>query len=262
MNAALPVNPVLTIAFRDLLKFLRDPARIVSTLIFPAIFIAILGGSLDQNIGDEVGYDFLVFVFTGVFAQTVWQSTAAGIISLIEDRENDFSQEMFVAPISRYAIVFGKILGETSVSMCQALALLPLAVLLGVPLSLEKVIGLLVVALISCLFGGAFGVLVLSRLSSQRAANQIFPFILLPQFFTAGVFAPIKELPWYLEILSRISPLRYAVDLTRSVYYRGEPDASKVVLDGLAFNLAVIAALFVAFLVAGTWLFVRGERNR
>ena len=103
-------SAILAIAYRDLLKFLRDPLRLVSTLIFPVIFIGILGGSFEANLGTDFGYNYLVFTFTGVLAQTLFQSSAMGIVSLIEDRENDFSQEIFVSPISRYSIVLGKIL--------------------------------------------------------------------------------------------------------------------------------------------------------
>src|SRR6185503_176717 len=167
------LSPILAIAYRDLLKFLRDPVRIVSTLIFPAIFIAILGGSFQANLGEDAGYNFLIFTFTGIFAQTLFQSSASGIISLIEDRENDFSQEIFVSPISRYAIIFGKILGESLVSIAQGLAIVALGVVMGIPLSGPQLLGLMVVAIAVCLFGGSFGVLVLSNLSSQRAANQV-----------------------------------------------------------------------------------------
>jgi ABC-2 type transport system permease protein len=56
--------------------------------------------------------------------------------------------------------------------------------------------------------------------------------------------------------------MRYVVDLTRAVFYNGQPVYSKVVLQGADFNLAVIGAMFAAFLVIGTLLFVRRERNR
>ncbi|MCC7355879.1 MAG: ABC transporter permease [Anaerolineae bacterium] len=244
------------------MKFLRDPARIVATFIFPVIFIAALGGSLQANLGSTAGYDFLAFVFTGVFAQTIFQSAASGIISLIQDRENDFSQELFISPVSRYAIVFGKICGESLVALAQGLAIVVFGIIVGVPLAIPRIIALLPVAVVVSLFGGAFGVLVLSNLKSQQAADQVFTFIMLPQFFLAGVFNPIQVLPFYLDVLSRISPLRYAVDLARTVYYAGSPDYPKVVLGSLLFNVAVIAALFAVFLVVGTILFVRGERNR
>ena len=85
------INAILTIAFRDISKLLRDKTRIMASFIFPIIFIGVLGTSLQQNLGQGLGYNFLTFVFIGVLAQTLFQSTAAGIISLVEDRQNDFS---------------------------------------------------------------------------------------------------------------------------------------------------------------------------
>jgi ABC-2 type transport system permease protein len=255
-------NAILAISYRDFLKLLRDPARMVSTFVFPLIFIGILGGSLQANLGTSAGYDLLAFVFTGVLAQTLFQSTTAGVISLIEDRQNDFSQEIFVSPVSRYSIVFGKILGESLVALPQGLAIVIFGLVIGVHMSAAQLAGLLAVGLATCLFGGAFGIIMLSGFSSQRTANQIFPFILFPQYFTAGVFTPIQVLPLPLEILSRISPMRYAVDLLRNVFYLGQRDYTQVTLDSPAFNTLVIALMFAVFMVIGTALFVRKERNR
>ena len=255
-------NAIFTIAYRDLMKLLRDPVRIVSTLVLPIFFIGILGGTFQAGMGEAVGYNLLVFLFTGIFAQTLFQSTATGVISLVEDRESDFSQEIFVSPISRYSIVFGKILGESLVALPQGFAIIVFAFVLGVPLSVTQLLWMLPVSLLICLFGGAFGLLVLSNLKSQRSANQVFPFIMLPQFFLAGAFAPIQILPWYLDILSRITPMRYAIDMARSIFYLGKPEYSKVVLDSPAYNLAIMGGGFLVFMVVGTFLFVRGERNR
>lgn len=255
-------SAILAISYRDLMKFLRDPARIVSTLILPLLMIGALGGSLQANLGSGAGYDFLTFTFTGVLAQTLFMSATQGVVSLIEDRASDFSQEMFVSPVSRYAIVFGKILGESLVALLQGAAIVVFGLLIGVPLSALQIVGLALVAVAVSLFGGAFGVLVLSNLNSQSAANNVFTFIMLPQFFLAGVFSPIQVLPWYLDILSRLSPMRYAVDLARGVYYAGQPDYSKVILGEPLVNILVMAVLFAIFLVAGTVLFVRREQNR
>ncbi len=255
-------NAIGAIAFRDFLKLLRDPARMISTFVFPLVFIGILGNSLQANLGNATGYNILVFTFTGVLAQTVYQSTTTGIISLMDDRENDFSQEVFVSPISRYSIIFGKILGETLVALPQGAAILLFAFVIGVPLSWWQVGGLAIAGFISSLYGGAFGVILLATVTSRRAADQIFPFLLLPQFFTAGIFAPIKVLPLYLEILSLLSPLRYAVDLMRGLFYWGQPEYDRIVLASPLANLVIIGATFVVFMAIGTFLFVRSERNR
>jgi len=253
---------ILAIASRDVLKLLRDRTRLVFTFVFPVIFIGLMGGTLQGNLGRAAGFNFIGFIFTGVLGMTLFQSAAQGLISLIQDREQDFSQEMFVSPISRYSIVFGKILGETGVSFFQAIPTIGLGLALGVHLGVVQVLLLIPAGLLACLLGGSFGVAAMSLLSNQRTAQQIFPFLIFPQFFLAGIFNPIKVLPWYLSAASLISPMRYAVDLVRDVAYTGRPEYDKVVLFGPVTNLVIMAGMFALFLVIGTALFVRQETNR
>ena len=253
------LSGVLTLAHRDFIKLLRDRTRIIADFSFPLIFIGILGTTLQAGFGQASGIDLLQYVFTGVLAQTIWQSGALGVVSLIADREQDFSQEIFVSPISRYSIIFGKILGESLVAMPQGLAIIIFGFILGVRPDIAKILTLLPVILMVAIYGGAFGVLILSRLDSQRQANQIFPFVMLPQFFLAGVFNPIMNLPVPLEILSRLSPMRYAVDVMRDIFYTG---TQGIALESLSTNVAIIAFEFVVFMIIGTAGFVRAERNR
>ena len=256
------LNAVATIALRDLIKLLRDYPRLVASLIFPVIFIGVLGGGLNASFGANLGYNFLTFVFTGVLAQTMFTSTAQGVISLVQDRENDFSRELFVAPVSRYAIVIGKIIGESFVSLTQAIGVVLFGFIIGVPLSFFKLIELLPILLMISFMGGAFGIMVLANLGTQRTANQIFPFIIFPQFFLAGVFNPITHLPLYLAIFSRLAPLTYAVDFLRSIFFYGAPEYSKIVLFSPVTNALILIFASLVFLFFGTYLFARSERNR
>jgi ABC-2 type transport system permease protein len=256
------VSAVAVIAHRDFVKLLRDRTRLLSELTFPLVLVLLLGPALQSGFGSPGGLDLTAFVFSGVIAQTLWQSSVLGLVSLLADREEDFSQEIFVSPVSRYAIVAGKIIGEALVALPTGLGILVVGVLIGVPLSPLVLLALIPVSLIVAVYGGAFGLLILSNLSSQRAAQQIFPFVLLPQFFLAGVFNPIHDLPTPLAILSALSPMRYAVELTRNVVYGLQPGVPAPDMTPLPVNVAVIAISFLAFLVAGTFLFVRAERNR
>ena len=72
-----PIGPVMAVA--------RPLAAGLSALS-AGIFLDFFGGSLEKNLGASAGYNFLAFTFTGVFAQTLFQSTALGVISLIADR--------------------------------------------------------------------------------------------------------------------------------------------------------------------------------
>ena len=262
MNTLNLANALFTIASRDVTKLLRDRARLVMSFVFPMVFVMILGGSLDANLSGDVGYNFLAFVFTGVIGQNLFQSTASGIISLIEDRENDFAQEMFVAPIPRWGILLGKIMGESLVALTQLISIMLLGLVLRIPFSFHQLFSLIPVFLIICLFGGAFGTLVMANLNDQRKAGQVFPFLLFPQFFLAGVFSPIQNLPIHLYVLSRLAPMTYAVDLVRGVYYWGKPEYAKVVLYHPVTNLTIIGVLFTLMLSIGTYMFIRNERNR
>ena len=253
---------ISAIAARDMTKLFRDKTRILASFIFPIIFIGVLGTSLQANLQGSLPYNFLTFVFLGVTAQTLFQSTASGIISLVEDRQNDFAQEMFIAPISRYAIIMGKIVGETAVSLVLILGILAFGIVTGIPLNLPGVVKLIPFFLLIAAFGGAFGMIVMANIREQRSVNQLFPFLIFPQFFLAGVFNPIKQLPLPLLVASRISPMTYAVDLIRSVYYSGSPEYQYAVLFNPWLNLAVVAGLFAVFFTAGTYLFVKNEKNR
>src|SRR5512143_968510 len=135
-SAFAEVSAIAAIAHRDFVKLLRDRLRLLSELTFPLILIVLLGPTLQAGFGSPGGVDLTTFVFSGVLAQTVWQSAALGLISLIADREEDFSQEIFVSPISRYSIVAGKIIGESLVALPTGLGIVVVAILIGVRMPL------------------------------------------------------------------------------------------------------------------------------
>jgi ABC-2 type transport system permease protein len=256
------MNAIAAIAARDILKFFRDRQRLIGAFIFPFLIMFLMGGTLQLNLGQAAGFNFIGFTFTGVLGMTVFQSSSQGLASLLEDRQNDFAQEMFVSPVSRYSIVFGKILGESFVALTQAVPLVLFALLLRVSLTPDQILLMIPVAILGCLVGGSFGLMGMAIINDPRNASQILGFLLLPQFFLAGVFNPITVLPWYLEFLSRISPMRYVVDLFRGVAYAGRPEYHKIVLFDPLTNLIVMAVMFGVFIVVGTTLFVRRETNR
>lgn len=251
------LNKIIALAYRDLLTLLRDKTRLMASLFFPAVFVGVLGVSFQENVGGALPYNFLTFVFLGVLAQSLFQAAASGTISLIEDRKNDFSQEVFVSPVSRYSIIIGKVLGESAASFVQAFGVLAVGILIGVPLAWINLLLFLPALLILCVFGAAFGVLVVSVLGSRRSAHQIFTFLLFPQFFLAGVFSPVTKLPPWLMVASRMAPLTYGVDFVRGLYYLGKPEYSEIVLHNPAVDLLIMGAMITFFLILGTAMFLR-----
>ena len=256
------LSALLIVAQRDLSKFLHDRARLAVSLAFPLIVIAGLGGVLGPVLSRVPGLDAMTFAFTGVLAATLFQSAAMGIISLIEDRETDFSREMFVSPVRRITIVAGKLLGESTVALCQGIAVVIVAPLLGVRPSAMQVVVLLPTAIACCLAGAAFGLVTLVSLPSRRTAQHVFSFLILPQFALSGVLAPLHGLSPVLEVLSYLMPLRYAADLMRAAFYAGTPNYAASVSGNPVIDVLVLSGFTAGCLVIGSRAFARSERTR
>lgn len=158
--------------------------------------------------------------------------------------------------------MIGKIVGESLVALLQAIAVLLFGLVAGIPFTLLSILGLLGAGVLVCLIGGSFGILLLSIFGNQRAANQIFPYLIFPQIFLAGVFNPLQNVAWYLTIVSKVVPLTYAVDLVRNAYYAGRPEYSRIIIANPLVNIIIMVGLFLVFVFIGTALFVNSERNR
>lgn len=256
------LNATLTVAQRDFMKFTRDRTRVMSSLIFPAVFIGVLGGSLESALSGDVGYSFITFIFVATLAQNMFSTTASGLVSLASERDQNFTQELFVAPVPKYIIILGKIIGESSAAFIQLFGITAIGYLLGAQITVPQLISVIPAAFLVGLLGGSFGVLIMANVKSQQAAQQVFQFVFFPQFFLAGIFSPINNLPPILDVLSHMAPLRYAVDLMRGIYYQGMPEYDKVVLASPLFNATVIIGMFIVFLGVGSYMFARNERNR
>jgi ABC-2 type transport system permease protein len=256
------LSALLAIAQRDAVKLVRDRPRLAVNLAFPVMLIIGLGSVLQPTVGKVTGLNAVTLAFTGVLAATLFQSTAAGMISIVEDRENDFSREIFVTPVLRLTLVGGKVVGETAVALCQGVAVVAFAAAFGVPMPAARLAALVAPALGCCLVGGAFGLATIAVLPNQRSAMEIFQFLIIPQYVLGGVLVPPHGLPAYLNVLAWAMPMRYCVELARAAFYAGTPGYHQVVTGGPVLDVAVMAALFVVLMITGAVVFNRREQAR
>ena len=262
IRAQAEISALLAIAQRDVTKLLRDRLRLGVNLAFPVLLIAGLGGLLQATVGKVTGLSTITLSFTGVLAASLFQSAAAGMISIVEDRENDFSRELFIAPVSRLTLLAGKITGESLVAISQGVLIVAFAVAFGVRMTGLQLLGLAGTGLVCCLLGAAFGLATIAALPNQRSAMQIFQFLIIPQYVLGGVLVPLTTAPRVLADIAWLLPMRYCVELARATFYAGLPGYHRVVAVSAGVDLAVIAALTVTLLAAGGALFSYRERVR
>ena len=261
-RVAAELSALLVIAQRDVIKLLRDRPRLAVNLAFPVLLIAGLGSLLQSTVGRVTGLSTITLSFTGVLAASLFQSAAAGMISIVEDRENDFSRELFIAPVTRPTLLAGKITGEAAVAASQGVLIVAFALAFGVRMTGVQLLGLAGTGAACCLLGAAFGLATIAALPNQRSAMQIFQFLIIPQYVLGGVLVPLTHAPRLLADIAWLMPMRYGVELVRAVFYAGTPGYGRVVTVGAGADLIVIAVLTAALLITGAWLFSYREQVR
>src|SRR5918999_489618 len=121
------------VAYRDLLNYLSDRFRLMASLTFPLLFLAIFGGGFSEVVGQMAGGVGVVeFMYPGILAQAVLTSALFGGVSVVTDRQSGFLRELLVAPLSRTSIVLGKVAGASVIGLIQVLLLLVVAPIVGV----------------------------------------------------------------------------------------------------------------------------------
>lgn len=214
------VRAVRIVWRRDLIRFTTDRMRIVTLLVQPLLFLFVLGAGLQTlAAGSTDGVDLKTFIFPGVLCMALVFSAMFNAVSLVMDREFGFLREMLVAPVRRSSIVVGKCLGGATVASLQGVILLALAGLVDVPYDPVLLLGLFGLQLLLAFMVTAFGVMVAVRIKQIQTFTTLMQMFVMPLFFLSGALYPVSGLPAWLELLTRLNPLSYAVDPMRRLVF-------------------------------------------
>jgi ABC-2 type transport system permease protein len=255
-------NATFAIAWREVLRAVKSPLSIGFTVIFPVIFIGILGGSISQNLSGALPYAYLPFMLIGMIANTMYQGTITGVTNLVEERENDFTAELFVAPISRYSVLLGKIIGSGIASLIALVGIIAMVFVMQIPMNFGDLLRVIALAPILALAGGALGVFFIGFVHDPKTAGAGVALLIFTQIFLSGALIPVASSSGILGLLAKLMPMTYSIDLARNIFYAGKPEAAFTVLYPAWLDLAVTVGFFLVFTIVGTYLFVRADRNR
>jgi ABC-2 type transport system permease protein len=227
LSRATHARAALTLAWREVIRFLRQPHRIIGALGQPIVFWLLFGIGLHRpfRLGDTSEATFLRYNFPGMVVLLLLFTAIFSTISLIEDRREGFLQGVLVAPIPRWAMVMGKLLGGSALAVGQALLLLLLSALLGIfwPWTtwLVMVAYLSVVAL--ALTG--LGFVLAWRADSTQGFHAVMSLLLMPLWLLSGAFFPVPAVntaevsQLVMHWIMRLNPLTYAVAGLRYFMY-------------------------------------------
>src|SRR5262249_22857106 len=159
----------------------------------------------------NVGY--LQFMYPGILGMSVLFTCMFSSISIIWDREFGFLKEVLVAPVPRWSVALGKVLGGATTAMFQAVNLIALGPLAGVSLSVVVVLELLLVCFLISVAMTSLGVCIAAGMRSMQGFQMVMNFLVMPLYFLSGAMFPISSAPPWMKALMTLDPLTSGVEL-------------------------------------------------
>lgn len=191
----------------------------------------------------------LIILFTAIFAT----------ISIIEDRKEGFLQAVLTAPIPRWSMVLGKVLGGSLLALFQALIFLALGLTLGMGATVFGVLAVIGLMFVTGVALTSLGFIIAWKMDSTQGFHAIMSLVLLPLWLLSGAFFPLPAGETWLQVglhwAMRLNPMTYCVAAARHLL--AEPAAlTNVEMPSLALSWIVaggfaLATFTIACVVAG-----------
>jgi len=231
-------------------KLRHDPTELLTRAIQPALWLVIFGKAFERIRAISTGnVDYLAFMTPGILAQSVMFIAIFYGLSIIWDRDQGILGKLLVMPVPRASFVTGKALGAGVRALSQALVVFVLALLLGVQIhwSVVGIVGTLLAVLAGAGFFATLSMLIAILVKTRERFMGMGHVITVPLFFASNAIYPIAIMPGWLQVVARVNPLSYVVDLLRGYLLYGHVDAA--VTDWAV----LLGALLVAQVVAGRY---------
>ncbi|HEY4202396.1 MAG TPA: ABC transporter permease [Devosiaceae bacterium] len=253
---------VYAIWLREVKRAIRDRGQLIGGVSRPLLWVLILGIGLNPFFRGEiygevrfvVPFTYLQFIFPAVIVLNIMYTSVQSAVSVIWDREFGFLREILVSPMPRGLILFGKILGGTTVAVLHGCLVLALARFADVSMTWGDVFrGLGLMILLS--FGlTSLGVVIANRIRSFEGFGVFSNAVILPLYFTSSSIFPLDPAlsraqtrviyPEWLVTIVEWNPVTYAVDALRGVFLnfnQFSPVAGPIVILAMAVGFFLIA---------------------
>ncbi|HLY92436.1 MAG TPA: ABC transporter permease [Candidatus Angelobacter sp.] len=245
-----PLLPAFTLWWREIVRFYRQPARVVGVIVSPLLFWVVIGAGFGTSLqkGATGTGNFLNYFYPGALLMIVLFTSIFTMMSVIEDRNEGFLLSVMVAPVHRSGIVLGKVLGGTTLSAIQGLLFLVFAPFIGIRFGLEQFFIIALVTFLVAFALTALGFVIAWRMESAQGFHAIINLFLIPLWMLSGALFPTHGASGWLKWLMNINPLKYGMDALLLTFF---PAGAPVTTLPLWPSIAVLAAFAAVVFLAG-----------
>ena len=222
-----------------------EAAKINTGLVRPDLKpeIRYIYGYEDLSTFDNFGtilIGFMIFFFVFLVAG----------ISFLQERTTGTLEKLLSAPIRRWEIVTGYVLGFGIVTVIQSVVISLYVVYVLKVMMIGSLFLVLVITFCTAIMALTLGILLSTAANNEFQMIQFIPLVVVPQVFFSGLF----ELSPFWESVGKVMPLHYVAHALKEVMIKGN-GISKIFGD-----LLIMISLSLLFMFANTVLLKRYRR--
>lgn len=207
--------------WRNLVILPRTPELLFFTLVQPVMFVVlfnyVFGGAISGSLPPGVSY--AQFLIPGILVQTIVFGSAATSVGLAEDLSKGIVDRFRSLPITRSAVLVGRIVADTVRLTLVAIVMLAVGVVVGFRFEGGMGAGALMVV-VAVAFGWSMSWILanigMSVKDPETAQTAGFVW-LFPLSFVSSVFTPVATMPDWLQPIARNNPVTLVANLLRGL---------------------------------------------
>jgi ABC-2 type transport system permease protein len=242
------INKTFVIMELELRKLRHDPTELITRAIQPALWLLVFGQVFTQTRAIPTGdMPYIDFMAPGILAQSVLFISIFYGIAIIWERDLGIVHKFLVSPTPRAALVLGKALSAGLRAMTQAVIIYILAVLLGVKVNWNPIalLGMSVAVILGATCFSTFSLITACLVKTRERFMGIGQVLTMPLFFASNAIYPISIMPSWLQVIARLNPLSYEVDILRGLMLVNGTTANPPGMDFLVLILVAIGLILI-----------------
>ncbi|MEU0025768.1 ABC transporter permease [Streptomyces sp. NPDC006335] len=233
---------------RYLRQSLRSRFALLFGVLMPLLYLVFFGPLLTGLPLGGRGSSWQVLVPGLLLQLGLFGALFSGFMIILEKGQGILDR-MRVTPVSRLALLLGRVLRDATVFVFQAVLLVLAAVAMGLRAPLAGIligfgfVALLTVSLASLSYAVAM------KVRTPQEFGPLINAVSMPSMLLSGLMLPMTLGPAWLDVLSHFMPFRYLVDAMRDAY------VGSYTTDHMLYGVLVAVGLAVLAVTVGTRVF-------
>jgi len=238
-------DQVVQLSRRSVVRTLRQPANVVSALLFPMFLLAVNSGGLkaETQLPGFPTNSFVAFALAVPFIQGALFATMNAGTDLARDIQTGFLNRLSLTPMRGIAVLAGQLGGVMALGLLQAVVYLTVGLIIGVRLASGPagVVVLFAFMVLVTLAFGAFGAFAALRTGSGEAVQSLFPVFFVFLFISSmNIPRNLIDATWFRD-LATVNPVSYLLEAVRSLIILGWDGQALALGFGISFVLVIVA---------------------